>query len=76
MWFRNKPYSDDADNQPGTYEICVLDCETYTIRAENQNDAKIQAMDCFFNDDYWMGKDNEGHEATINDCKIMSFEKD
>ena len=65
--------SDDADNQPGTYEICVRDgylvAETYKIKyAESADDAKIKAVDMFY-DDYSI-------HSSVSNCQIVSFKED
>lgn len=53
------------------YEVAVLNCETYTVYACNDKDAKVKAIDCFFDDDMFMGKDDNGNEPTIDDCEIV-----
>lgn len=59
----------------GDYEICVMGMETYTIQgAESEEDAIIQAMDCFCNDDEYCGTE-EAENVTEKDCKIVWFEE-
>lgn len=59
----------------GNYEVCVMGIETYTIKnAESEEDAIIQAMDCFFNDDEYYGSE-EAENVTEEDCEIVWFEE-
>ena len=59
----------------GTYEICVKGLETYTIyNAKSEEDAIIQAIDCFCDDDEWYGAE-ETENVTEDDCEIKWFEE-
>lgn len=56
------------------YEVCVMDMETYTVTAESEEDAIIEAIDCFKNDDEYYGSE-EAENVTEEDCVIMCFEE-
>lgn len=66
---------DFCTDASGTYEVCVLNSETYTVQANNEEEAKIQALDYFRDDDLWYGSE-EAENATIEDCEIIDFEED
>lgn len=58
----------------GDYEVRVKGIETYTIRnAESEEDAIVQAIDCFRNDDLHYGSE-EAENVTVADCEIIWFE--
>lgn len=60
----------------GTYEICVMGLETYIVRnAKSEEDAIIQAIDYFKDDDMWYGSE-EAENVTEDDCEIVWFEED
>ena len=59
----------------GDYDVCVKGMETYTIRgAKSKQDAIVQAIDCFINDDLYYGT-KEVDNVTKEDCEIVWFEE-
>lgn len=59
----------------GDYDVNVKGLCTYEIKgAESKEDAIIQAIDCFCNDDEFYGT-KETENVTENDCEIMWFEE-
>ena len=59
----------------GTYEINVKKLCTYTIYdAESEEDAIIQAIDDFFNDDEFYGTP-ETENVTEDDCTVVWYEE-
>lgn len=59
----------------GNYDVCVKNMETYTIcEAESEEDAIMQAIDCFKDDDMHHGADYT-ESVTEEDCEIMWSEE-
>ena len=57
---------EDDDEDEIEYEVCVKNKETYTVWAKSDEEAIVQAIDDFFNDDLFYGE-----EATEEDCEIV-----
>ena len=58
------------------YSVCVMEMETYdNIIADNEDDAKIQAVDYFRDDDMYFGSD-EAESCTVDDCEIVWEEEE
>lgn len=59
----------------GDYDINVKGLCTYEIRgAKSEEEAIIQAIDCFCNDDEFYGTE-ETENITEDDCEVMWFEE-
>ena len=56
------------------YDICVKNLEHYEIYANSDEEAILQAIDNFTNDDEWIGSE-EAECVTENDCEIYSCEE-
>lgn len=52
------------------YEVNVNNKETYMVTARNEDEAKVLALDYFWDDDEWINFDPE-HTLTKNNCEIM-----
>lgn len=56
-------------------EVCVKGMETYSIKeAKSKEDAIIQAIDYFMDDDMYYGTE-EAENVTKEDCEIMWYEE-
>ena len=66
-------YEEDEEEE-GHYEICVMNKETYRIEyAKSKEDAIIQAIDFFKDDDEFFGTE-EAENVTEDDCEIVWYE--
>ena len=56
------------------YEVCVKSMETYSVEADSEEDAIVQAIDYFCDDDEYYGSEFT-ENITEKDCKIVGCEE-
>lgn len=57
-----------------TYQVCVKNMETYSVEANSEEDAIVQAIDYFCDDDEYYGSEFTENVAK-EDCEIVGWEE-
>lgn len=52
------------------YEVSVKGLSTYKVYADNDEEAKLKAIDCFFDDDLFYGLEIT-ENVSEDECKIV-----